>query len=235
MNKLKAFIALDSDSHKKNLLIVKNLRRYVYGFKIGYRSFYKDGNKVLIKEIKKTSKLFLDLKMHDIPNTVAQGLSSLKTINPDYLTLHISGGKKMLEEAKKFIQKEKLKTKILGVTLLTSLDESDIHSMYGKIKTDELLKNFANLAKKTKIDGLICSGKDLRFLKSYKSLLKVTPGVSLYERKQDDQKRTISALEAFKNGADFIVVGREIINDKNSINTLKLYYEENKNKNLWST
>ena len=91
------------------------------------------------------------------------------------------------------------------------------------------------MAKKTKIDGLICSGKDLRFLKSYKSLLKVTPGVSLYERKQDDQKRTISALEAFKNGADFIVVGREIINDKNSVNTLKLYYEENKNKNLWST
>ena len=187
MNKLKAFIALDSDSHKKNLLIVKNLRRYVYGFKIGYRSFYKDGNKVLIKEIKKTSKLFLDLKMHDIPNTVAQGLSSLKAINPDYLTLHISGGKKMLEEARKFIQKEKLKTKILGVTLLTSLDESDIHSMYGKIKTDELLKNFANLAKKSKIEGLICSGKDLGFLKSYKNLLKVTPGVSLYKRKKDDQ------------------------------------------------
>tara|TARA_B100001059_G_C17342008_1_gene336360 strand:- start:25 stop:546 length:522 start_codon:yes stop_codon:yes gene_type:complete len=173
--------------------------------------------------------------MHDIPNTVVQGLSSLKIINPDYLTLHISGGRKMLEETKKFIQKEKLKTKILGVTLLTSLDESDINSMYGRIQTNELLKNFANLAKKTKIEGLICSGKDLGFLKSFKGLLKVTPGVSLYERKKDDQKRTISALEAFKNGADFIVVGREIINDKNSVNTLKSYYEENKNKNLWST
>ena len=234
MNKLKAFIALDSASNKNNLAIVKKLKNHVYGFKVGYRSFYKKDNEVLIKEIKKSSKLFLDLKMHDIPNTVVQGLSSLININPDYVTLHISGGQKMLEEARKLIKKEKIKTKILGVTLLTSLDNTDIRSMYGKITTQQLIKNFANLAKKAKIDGLICSGQDLKFLSSYKKLLKITPGVSLYERENDDQKRTISAIEAFKNGASFIVVGREIINHKNPINALELYYEENKNKNLWT-
>ena len=234
MNKLKAFVALDSASNKNNLAIVKKLKNHVYGFKVGYRSFYKKDNEVLIKEIKKSSKLFLDLKMHDIPNTVVQGLSSLININPDYVKLHISGGQKMLEEARKLIKKEKIKTKILGVTLLTSLDNTDIRSMYGKITTQQLIKNFANLAKKAKIDGLICSGQDLKFLNSYKKLLKITPGVSLYEREKDDQKRTISAIEAFKNGASFIVIGREIINHKNPINALELYYEENKNKNLWT-
>ena len=234
MNKLKAFIALDSASNKNNLAIVKKLKNHVYGFKVGYRSFYKKDNGVLIKEIKKSSKLFLDLKMHDIPNTVVQGLSSLINIKPDYVTLHISGGQKMLEESKKLIKKEKIKTKILGVTLLTSLDDKDIRSMYGKITTQQLIKNFANLAKKAKIDGLICSGQDLKFLSSHKKLLKITPGVSLYKREKDDQKRTISAIEAFKNGASFIVIGREIINHKNPINALELYYEENKNKNLWT-
>ena len=172
--------------------------------------------------------------MHDIPNTVVQGLSSLRSIDPDYVTLHISGGQKMLEEARRLIKIEKIKTKILGVTLLTSLDNTDIRSMYGKITTQQLIKNFANLAKKAKIDGLICSGQDLKFLNSYKKLLKITPGVSLYEREKDDQKRTISAIEAFKNGASFIVIGREIINHQNPINALELYYEENKNKNLWT-
>jgi len=234
MNKLKAFIALDSASNKNNLAIVKKLKNHVYGFKVGYRSFYKKDNGALIKEIKKSSKLFLDLKMHDIPNTVVQGLSSLINIKPDYVTLHISGGQKMLEESKKLIKKEKIKTKILGVTLLTSLDDKDIRSMYGKITTQQLIKNFANLAKKAKIDGLICSGQDLKFLSSHKKLLKITPGVSLYKREKDDQKRTISAIEAFKNGASFIVIGREIINHKNPINALELYYEENKNKNLWT-
>ena len=150
MNKLKAFIALDSASNKNNLAIVKKLKNHVYGFKVGYRSFYKKDNEVLIKEIKKSSKLFLDLKMHDIPNTVVQGLSSLRSIDPDYVTLHISGGQKMLEEARRLIKIEKIKTKILGVTLLTSLDNTDIRSMYGEITTQQLIKNFANLAKKNK-------------------------------------------------------------------------------------
>ncbi len=234
MNKLKVFIALDSESNSKNIEVVKKLKNHVFGFKVGYRSFYKDDSRTLIKEIKKSSALFLDLKLHDIPNTVVQALDSLKDINPDYLTVHVSGGLKMLQESRKYIKKEKLKTKILGVTLLTSLDDSDIKSMYGEISSKKIIKNFAALSEKTKIDGIICSGQDLNYLKKYKNLLKITPGVSLYKRKKDDQKRTISAIEAFENGANFIVIGREIINHKNPVNVLELYYEKNKDKNLWS-
>ena len=212
MSKLKCFIALDSESNNKNIVIVKKLKNYVYGFNVGYRSFYKDDNKKLITEIKKSSNLFLDLKLNDIPNTVAQGLESLKRIKPDYLSLHLSGGERMLSTAKNYLKKNKINTKILGITVLTSLDNKDIKQMYGNMTVNKLLINFSKLAIKSKIDGLVCSGQDLKILNKYKNLLKITPGIKLFHRKADDQKRTISAEDAFKNGADYIVIGREIIN-----------------------
>ena len=234
MSKLKCFIALDSESNNKNIVIVKKLKNYVYGFKVGYRSFYKDDNKKLITEIKKSSNLFLDLKLHDIPNTVAQGLESLKRIKPDYLSLHLSGGERMLSTAKNYLKKNKINTKILGITVLTSLDNKDIKQMYGNMTVNKLLINFSKLAIKSKIDGLVCSGQDLKILNKYQNLLKITPGIKLFHRKADDQKRTISAEDAFKNGADYIVIGREIINHTNPINALQSFYEENKNKNMWT-
>ena len=108
--------------------------------------------------------------MHDIPNTCSEDFSlmTLTIIRDDA----ISWWNNMMKS--KVYKKEKIKTKILGVTLLTSLDNTDIRSMYGKITTQQLIKNFANLAKKAKIDGLICSGQDLKFLSSYKKLLKIT-------------------------------------------------------------
>ncbi|MAV83106.1 MAG: orotidine-5'-phosphate decarboxylase [Pelagibacteraceae bacterium] len=234
MSKLKCFIALDSESNNKNIVIVKKLKNYVYGFKVGYRSFYKDDNKKLITEIKKSSNLFLDLKLNDIPNTVAQGLESLKRIKPDYLSLHLSGGERMLSTAKNYLKKNKINTKILGITVLTSLDNKDIKQMYGNMTVNKLLINFSKLAIKSKIDGLVCSGQDLKILNKYQNLLKITPGIKLFHRKADDQKRTISAEDAFKNGADYIVIGREIINHTNPINALQSFYEENKNKNMWT-
>ena len=93
---------------------------------MGYRSFYNNRSNELISEIKRSKcKLFLDLKLHDIPNTVSSAIDSLSNINPDFLTLHISGGKEMMKAAVNSIKKNKLKTKILGVTLLTSLDGKD--------------------------------------------------------------------------------------------------------------
>ena len=126
MKKFKFFIALDLKSNTQNINIVKKLYNHVYGFKVGYRSFYNKRSDELISEIKKKkSKLFLDLKLHDIPNTVSSAIDSLSKINPDFLSLHISGGNEMIKAALNSIKKNKLKTKILGVTLLTSLDGKD--------------------------------------------------------------------------------------------------------------
>ena len=234
MKKFKAFIALDATSNKKNIEVVKNLHELVYGFKVGYRSFYnKDADK-LINEIKrKKSKLFLDLKLHDIPNTVSSAIESLKNINPDFLTLHISGGEEMLKSALKNIKKFNLKTKVLGVTLLTSLDGKDSKKIYGEKDTDKLIKKLALIASNSKIAGLICSGQDLKSLNSYKKLLKVTPGVKLLDRK-DDQKRVSFVHDALNSGANFVVIGRELINAKDPMKLLNEYSKNYENKNLWT-
>jgi len=234
MKKLKAFIALDASNNEKNIKVVNKLHKMVYGFKVGYRSFYnKDANK-LISEIKRRkSKLFLDLKLHDIPNTVSSAIDSLKKINPDFLTLHISGGEEMLKAAVKNIKKLNMKTKILGVTLLTSLDGEDSQKIYGERDPNQLIKKLALIASNAKIAGLICSGQDLKSLENFPKLLKITPGVKLLDR-QDDQKRVSFVHDALNEGAHFVVIGRELINAKDPIKLLNEYKKKYENKNLWT-
>ena len=234
MKKFKAFIALDATNNRKNIEVVKKLHKLVYGFKVGYRSFYnKDADKLIAEIKRKKSKLFLDLKLHDIPNTVSSAIESLKNINPDFLTLHISGGEEMLKSALKNIKKFNLKTKVLGVTLLTSLDGKDSKKIYGEKDTNKLIKKLALIASNAKIAGLICSGQDLKSLKSFKKLLKVTPGVKLLDRK-DDQKRVSFVHDALNNGANFVVIGRELINAKDPMKLINEYNKKYENKNLWT-
>ncbi len=234
MKKLKSFIALDLKSNTQNITIVKKLHRHVYGFKVGYRSFYNNRSNELISEIKKSKcKLFLDLKLHDIPNTVKSAIDSLSKINPDFITLHISGGNEMMKAAVSSIKKNKLKTKILGVTLLTSLDGQDSEKIYKERNTKKLVKKFAEIAKNVNIHGLICSGDDLKVLRKFNKLVKITPGVKMFAR-NDDQKRVTFAHNALQDGASFVVIGRELIESKKPIDLLKKYGEQNKNKNLWT-
>ncbi len=234
MKKFKSFIALDLKSNAQNIIIVKKLYRHVYGFKVGYRSFYNKRSDELISEIKKKkSKLFLDLKLHDIPNTVSSAIDSLSNINPDFLTLHISGGNEMIKAAIKSIKKNKLKTKILGVSLLTSLDGKDSEKIYKEKNTKKLVKKFSEIANNLNIHGLICSGNDLRVLGKYKKLIKITPGVKMFAR-NDDQKRVTFAHNALQDGANFVVIGRELIETKTPLDLLKKYGEQHKNKNLWT-
>ena len=163
MKKFKSFIALDLKSNTQNISIVKQLYHHVYGFKVGYRAFYNNRSEGLISEIKNSKcKLFLDLKLHDIPNTVSSAINSLSNINPDFLTLHISGGNEMMKAALNSIKKNKLKTKILGVTLLTSLDGKDSKKIYKEGNTKKLVKKFAEIANNVNIHGIICSGNDLK-------------------------------------------------------------------------
>ena len=234
MKKFKYFIALDLKSNAHNINIVKKLYRHVYGFKVGYRSFYNNRSNELISEIKKKkSKLFLDLKLHDIPNTVSSAIDSLSNINPDFLTLHISGGYEMMQAANNSIRKNKLKTKILGVSLLTSLDGKDSGKIYREENTKKLVEKFANIANKAGIHGLICSGEELIALRKFKKLIKISPGVKMFAR-NDDQKRVTFAHNALQDGASFVVIGRELIQSKRPLDLLKKYGEQYKNKNLWT-
>ena len=139
----------------------------------------------------------------------------------------------MLEQSLMAIRKYKLKTKLLGVTLLTSLDSKDSKLIFSEKNTNLLVYKLANIANNSKIHGLICSGQDLNNLDNFKKLIKITPGVKLFARK-DDQKRVSFVHEAIKNGADYVVIGRELIDSKDPIKLLKKYNEENKNKDLWT-
>ena len=233
MSSKKIIVALDSNNFSEIEKLVKSLKKEVYAFKIGYQFFFNFGLIGYKKIYSICPKIFLDLKLHDIPNTVGSAIVSLKNINPDFLTLHISGGEEMLKSALKNIKKFNLKTKVLGVTLLTSLDGKDSKKIYGEKDTDKLIKKLALIASKAKIAGLICSGQDLKSLKSFKKLLKVTPGVKLLDRK-DDQKRVSFVHDALNNGANFVVIGRELINAKDPMKLINEYNKKYENKNLWT-
>jgi orotidine-5'-phosphate decarboxylase len=126
-----------------------------------------------------------------------------------------------------------MKTKILGVTLLTSLDGEDSQKIYGERDPNQLIKKLALIASNAKIAGLICSGQDLKSLENFPKLLKITPGVKLLDR-QDDQKRVSFVHDALNEGAHFVVIGRELINAKDPIKLLNEYKKKYENKNLWT-
>ena len=195
--------------------------------KIGLELFCKYGRPLVLELHKEFGvKIFLDLKLHDIPNTVAKAIKGLKGLPIDLLTVHLSGGEKMLkmtiEEAKTSLPK----TRILGVSILTSLDENDLSTLWD-IQKDEINKTFRNLfslALKTKLHGVVCSPQELHLFPELEkgapySLLKVTPGIRFEDEilagTTQDQKRVTSPSEALNGGANYLVMGRSLTNSKN--------------------
>ena len=199
-------------------------------YKIGMEFFYNFG----IDGIKKISnikniKLFLDLKLHDIPNTIEKAVYPLVvSVKPFMLTLHIGGGKKMLDHAVKAATEASKNNNIekpllLGVTVLTSLNNKDLEEMGHTISITQFVKNYSKIAKKANLDGVVCSPLEVKLVKSIHSnnLKVVTPGIRLEKNTNDDQSRILSPKEAFKMGSDFIVMGRPLINASDPNNVIK--------------
>ena len=223
--KKKIFIACDTS----NLNVIKKIISHTktnkldIGYKLGLEFFYsKDGRKFISKL--KNKKIFLDLKLNDIPNTCASTIRSLKDLkNISYLTVHINGGYEMLKAIKKASKKINKKLKILGVTVLTSLSNSSIKKIGHRRSIKELVKKQAALAKSARLDGIVCSGYEAKSLKKIcKRMDIITPGIRLKGDGAGDQKRVMSPRDAFKNGATAIVIGRSITkgNIKNNIQKL---------------
>ena len=148
--------------------------------------------------------IFLDLKLHDIPNTVANSIRKISNFNVALTTIHLNGGKDMIEAAS---SEKKGNIKILGVSILTSLSKNDILEITDT-KFDIYFNNLISIASNTNIDGVVCSPNELDKLKDFKKL-KIVPGIR-NDISDDDQKRVMSSNEAYQKGADFIVVGRPI-------------------------
>ncbi|WBW49490.1 orotidine-5'-phosphate decarboxylase [Peptoniphilus equinus] len=206
-------IALDFDAKDKALQFLKPFdTAYV---KIGMELFYKEGPGI-ISEIKALGhKIFLDLKLHDIPNTVKKATLSLMALDVDMINFHVAGGGTMLKEAVQAARSVNPEVVLIGVTMLTSTDEATAHDDI-KIDPTLTLKDtvaaYAQLAKDAGLDGVVCSALEVPSIKAHcgDTFLTVTPGIRPDKNQKDDQKRVVTPADARMLGSDYIVVGRPI-------------------------
>jgi orotidine-5'-phosphate decarboxylase len=220
------FIACDTPSLskiKKIIKLTKNSSLNI-GYKFGLEFFNSKHGRSFISKLPKRHIIWLDLKLKDIPNTVSSSIHSLKDLtNVHYLTIHASGGIEMLKAAKRAAAKTNKKLKILAVTVLTSFSEKSIKQT-GHTKTiKKIVIQQASLAKKAKLDGIVCSGHEAKSIKTIcKKMQIITPGIRLEGDSKGDQQRVMTPSQAFQNGATGIVIGRSITNGNIKKNIQKL-------------
>ncbi len=203
-------IACDFSSFNELNLFLKKLGKEKPFLKIGYQLFYKIGREGIRKLKARGFKIFLDLKLHDIPNTVYHGVESLKDLKVDMLTIHAAGGIEMMKQAKLAAGKN---IKVLAVTQLTSTDSKTLkNELLINKDINSTILHYAKNANKAKVDGVICSPNEVKLIKSKigKNFLAVTPGIRYSSNAANDQKRIATPQLAKKYGSDYIVVGRPI-------------------------
>lgn len=220
------FIACDTPSLSKIKKIIKLTKNSPLniGYKFGLEFFNSKHGRSFISKLPKQHMVWLDLKLKDIPNTVSSSIHSLKDLtNVRYLTIHASGGMEMMQAAKQAAAKTNKKLKILAVTVLTSFSEKSIKQT-GHTKTiKKIVIQQASLAKKAKLDGIVCSGHEAKSIKTIcKKMQIITPGIRLEGDSKGDQQRVMTPSQAFQNGATGIVIGRSITNGNIKKNIQKL-------------
>lgn len=223
MKKQPIFVAVDTNNHKRASEIINATKNYIYGAKFGLEFFCSKGGREAVKKFKnKNVKIFLDLKLKDIPNTVYKSIKSLKDISPDYLTIHASGGLEMMKAAKKAQSETNKKMKILAVTILTSLTNKDLKQMGSNTPIQMQVQKLAQTARLAKIHGIVCSAHEIKRVKNVsKNFEIVVPGIRISNKVQD-QKRVMSPKQALKLGATHIVIGRDITKGNPKTNIKKV-------------
>ncbi|MDA8982782.1 orotidine-5'-phosphate decarboxylase [Gammaproteobacteria bacterium] len=214
-------VALDEHNQENFDDVLSQLDPGLCMVKIGSVSFNSLGRECILKAANKGFDIFLDLKLHDIPNTVKKSIDGLVNLPIKMMTVHASGGQKMLEESVAATMNTDIK--IFGVTALTSLSDTDTNFIYKREAKEQVLA-MIELAKKSSIHGVVCSPQELSLVKNNSNLLTITPGIRL-ENLNDDQTRVMTPKEAIDNGSDFLVIGRPITASNNIKNSLKEIYD----------
>ena len=219
------FIACDTTNINKIKKIIKytQTKKINIGYKFGLEFFNSKFGRSYISKLK-NKQIWLDLKLFDISNTVKSSIYALKDLkNINYLTVHVSGGYEMLVAARKAAAKINKKLKILGVTVLTSFSEQSLKKTGHTRSIKNIVIKQAKLAKSAGLHGIVCSGHEVKLIKNIcKRMEIITPGIRLLGDKDHDQKRVMSPIDAFKNGATGIVIGRSITNNNIKKNLEKL-------------
>jgi len=227
-------LALDVDNFKKAEELVSKLNNYVGVFKIGSQLFTAEGAKVVNMLNERGGKVFLDLKFHDIPNTVARAAEVATKSGVYIFNVHTSGGYEMMKAAAEASEKISLalgvrKPLILGVTLLTSINQEILEKEIGiKKRLEEQVVHLAKLAKAAGLDGVVASPREIKEIRKAcgENFVILTPGIRPAGKSSDDQKRIMTPREAIKLGADFLVIGRPIRNAFNPVEAAKEILKE---------
>lgn len=228
-NRTELIFALDLATREEALPLARALRSDLEWIKIGLQLFCRCGPSLVEELASLGYRIFLDLKLHDIPNTVAGSIGSLAKLPIEMLTLHASGGPAMLRAAVETRERIAPNLRLLGVTVLTSMDDQTLRSIGVDQKTENWVEALAGMATETGIDGLVCSPLEITSLRSgssTKDLTLVVPGIRPVNTDQDEQQRVTTPAEAARAGADFIVVGRPISRAPNPLEAVRSIREE---------
>ena len=222
LNPKEIIIALDFDSLEEASTIIKLLDPEIYRLKIGKQLYASEGPKIIEKLNKQGFDIFLDLKLHDIPNTVYKALKNLLDQEVWMTNIHLLGGEEMIQAAREAKEHSKSKALLVGVTVLTSLDENNIKNMGFRIKLHELVRILSLSAKQNNIDGVVCSAKEVKEIKKNtgNEFITVTPGIRI-QQNNNDQSRVATLEDAKKNGSDYFVLGRELTSSNNISKMIK--------------
>ena len=214
----KIFIACDTNraSIAKKIINKTKTKKLKIGYKFGLEFINSKNGRSFISKLKKKI-IFADLKLHDIPNTCVSTIKALKDLKINFLTIHLSSGLQALKAVKKISGK----IKIVGVTTLTSLDNKNLKEIGYNKSVKNLVIHQSKLAQKSKLDALVCDGNSVKYVKKVFKKKIITPGIRFNSNK-NDQKRIMTAKEAFKNGSDWIVIGRPITKGNIKKNIQKL-------------
>lgn len=202
------YLALDVPDIDQGKALLEQVKSYIGGVKLGMEFFYAHGLHGAMEIAKLGLPIFLDLKLHDIPNTVASALQSLHILEPSVLTIHAAGGRAMMEDAKAAVSPH---TKVVAVTVLTSLDQHDLTDIGVNDDSAGQVTRLTELAKSAGIDGIVCSGHEVSTAKKiWHDGFFVVPGLRLPSGQQSDQKRVVTPRQARDSGASILVIGRPI-------------------------
>jgi len=212
------FVALDVDTAEQALELVSALSECTQRFKVGSRLFTAAGPAVVRKIVASGADVFLDLKFHDIPNTVAAAAAAATRLGLFMFNLHVSGGREMMsravESASQVAAKEGVRPPlVIGVTVLTSTDENTLREIGIAASMEEQVLSLASMSAAAGLDGVVASPREARLIRTAidrPGFVIVTPGIRPAEASNDDQKRVMTPVEAISAGADYLVVGRPI-------------------------
>tara|TARA_B100000902_G_C27322565_1_gene925788 strand:+ start:16224 stop:16916 length:693 start_codon:yes stop_codon:yes gene_type:complete len=222
------FCAIDTSDIDKAVALVDQIYPHIGGIKLGLEFFTSCGLLGMEKIKKLEIPIFIDLKLYDIPNTVKKALNNILQFEPKYTTLHLSGGSEMLIECVNVKKELNSKTKLIGVTMLTSFNDALISELGIENSVNDNVKQLTQLAVNCDMDGVVCSPLEISEVKNtHGSKLKIiSPGIRSKENASNDQKRTLTAKEAIDAGADILVVGRPITDAKDPAKAAKNIYSE---------